>query len=456
MLLPPAGTRGIFTPVSPDVPHIALSPARQEALGVLERLRAAGHEAYFAGGCVRDQLLGLIPKDYDIATDAPPSRVRALFPHSQAVGAAFGVILVQRRHSSIEVATFREDAAYVDGRRPTSVRFATASEDARRRDFTINGLFLDPIDNRVIDYVGGQADLAARRLRAIGNPEERFAEDYLRLLRAVRFAARFDLAVDPRTELAIRTHAGALIRISPERIADELRRMLTDMHRVAAWRMLWSYGLVGPILRFLFPEPRTNGAPVGPAPVLFEKIAPGTSIDFSLALAGVCVADAMARDPAADARLFLGPRSARRCVRALRQALRLSNDESDRLEQILETPALLLEDAPPRIATLKRFLATPTSSDTRHLLEALAHSGHFASRIHGLQARFAELEKTDCHPPPLLTGDDLTDAGWRPGPIFKRVLDQVYDAQLEDRLSSREQALALARELAQTEPSTPK
>src|SRR4051812_24847477 len=208
---------------------------RDDALAVVRRLREAGHVAYFAGGCVRDELLGLHPKDYDAATDAPPPRVRELFQNTQAVGAAFGVILVHHRRSVIEVATFRADLEYRDGRRPEGVRFTTAEEDARRRDFTINGLFLDPVEARVIDFVGGREDLKGRLLRAIGNPDDRFAEDHLRLLRAIRFAARFDLRVEHATDEAIARHAPHLVRISPERVADELRLMLTATTRARAW-----------------------------------------------------------------------------------------------------------------------------------------------------------------------------------------------------------------------------
>ena len=176
---------------------------REDAARVVEELRAGGHVAYFAGGCVRDMLLGLEPKDFDVATDAPPERVRKLFRNSQAVGAAFGVILVRTGGSSVEVATFRSDGAYLDGRHPEHVRFTTAEEDARRRDFTINGLFFDPISGDVIDYVGGREDLAARWIRAIGEPGARFAEDHLRMLRAIRFAARFDFAIEANTAAAI-------------------------------------------------------------------------------------------------------------------------------------------------------------------------------------------------------------------------------------------------------------
>ena len=206
---------------------------REDALAVVQRLRQVGHIAYFAGGCVRDLLLGLQPKDYDVATDARPERVRAIFANTQAVGQAFGVILVHLGTSTIDVATFRSDGAYSDGRRPDEVKFTSAQEDAQRRDFTVNGLFLDPVDGRVIDYVGGQQDLAAHLIRAIGTADARFEEDHLRLLRAVRFAARFDFAIEEQTEQAIQRHAAQLARISPERVGDELRIMLTPVSRQA-------------------------------------------------------------------------------------------------------------------------------------------------------------------------------------------------------------------------------
>ena len=250
---------------------------REDALAVLTRLRQAGHIAYFAGGCVRDELLGLTPKDYDIATDAPPDRVRQLFSNTQAVGAAFGVILVRHKKSVVEVATFRTDGKYLDGRHPEAVTFTTAEEDAKRRDFTINGLFLDPVENRVIDYVGGQQDLKNKILRAIGNPNHRFEEDHLRLLRAVRFAARFQLEIEETTARAIAAHADHLKRISPERIGEELRLMLTATTRDRAWQMLHRFRLDDVVFRYLqlpwpLPHPEVSG---GRGTILFSRVAPG-------------------------------------------------------------------------------------------------------------------------------------------------------------------------------------
>ena len=253
---------------------------------MLNCLRDAGHIAYFAGGCVRDLLLGIEPKDWDIATDAPPSRVRELFLSTQAVGAAFGVILVRHRRSVVEVATFRAEGPYLDGRHPSKVTFTTAEQDAQRRDFTINGLFLDPTEDRVIDYVGGQADLKAQRIRAIGDPDARFEEDHLRMLRAVRFAARFGFTIEQQTAAAIVAHAGQLKRISPERIAEELRMMLTSATRVDAWRMLWELQLLQVILRGLPEKPRRPYSDTH-TPPLFPLIATGEPIGFGLSLAGL-------------------------------------------------------------------------------------------------------------------------------------------------------------------------
>jgi poly(A) polymerase len=417
---------------------------RDDALAVVRRLREAGHVAYFAGGCVRDQLLGLVPKDYDVATDAPPQRVRELFTKTDAVGAAFGVILVRQRQSQIEVATFRTDLEYRDGRRPEGVRFATAEQDAQRRDFTINGLFYDPVEDRVIDYVGGQADLKAMVLRAIGNPDERFAEDHLRLLRAVRFAARFGLTIEPATDDAIARHAQHLARISPERVAEELRLMLTPPTRVDAWRMIRRYTLDGVMFRFVrvpgttaYPEIAAQRAPV------FERVVPDRPIPFGLALAATSVEHALGRLSGLSNWHDL---SVRQYVKAARQALRLSNDESDQMEGTLYGLELLLKSASPTVAALKRFLARPTAPLSRALLAALPPE--LAGHRDQLERSLSGLEQTDYAPPPLITGDDLTAAGLTPGPLFKRILDEVYDAQLEDRIETKDQATQLALDLS--------
>jgi poly(A) polymerase len=418
---------------------------REDALAVVRALRDGGHVAYFAGGCVRDLLLGIEPKDYDVATDAVPQRVRALFRSTQAVGQAFGVILVRTGRSVVEVATFRSDGAYLDGRRPAEVRFTTAEEDARRRDFTINGLFLDPVEDQVIDYVGGKADLAARLLRAIGEPEARFAEDHLRLLRAVRFAARFGLSIDPSTREAIVHHAPQLARISPERVGDEVRNILTPATRAAGWRLLRELGLASLLYRFL---PNKSGAEVA-NPSLLDHLEEPKRISLGLALSATTF-DILSWSNSTDAdkRAALTRPRVHGCVRALRQSLRISNDESDDLSGTLEGVAILLGESPPTVAALKRFLARPSATLTRRLMEAIAAQGTWPKRIAELREVLADLEQTDFAPAPLLTGDDLTAAGWTPGPLFKRILEAVYDAQLEAQVRTSAQALALANRLA--------
>jgi poly(A) polymerase len=422
---------------------------RADAEAVLRRLRQNGHEAYFAGGCVRDLLLGLEPKDYDVATDAPPQRVRELFSKTEAVGAAFGVILVRHGRSVIEVATFRSDGSYLDGRRPSEVRFTTAQEDAQRRDFTINGLFLDPLEgNRVIDYVGGQDDLAARRLRAIGDPAARFAEDHLRLLRAVRFAARFGLEIAPATAMAIEERAGLLKGISPERICIELREMLCPPTRSAAWLLLWKFKLIHVVMRFL---PLKEQVQLNPSKSLFLATAPGAQIAFGLVLAAAVLDTELHQGN--DVLTVLEKKNVNRIARAMDKALKLSNVEFDEIEQALGGLAMVLGEAP-TVAQLKRFMARPNSGSSRHLLAALADVGVFQEKIAALKNRMDELEGIDVAPPPLITGDDLTASGLQPGPTFKRILDDVYDAQLEDRVSTKEEAMNLAMQTASKRPET--
>jgi poly(A) polymerase len=423
---------------------------REDALAVVRRLREAGHVAYFAGGCVRDALLGLDPKDYDVATDAPPARVRGLFPRTQAVGAAFGVILVRQGGSQVEVATFRSDGRYVDGRRPEGVVFTNAEEDAKRRDFTINGMFYDPIEDRVIDYVGGQQDLKDRVLRAIGRPEERFEEDHLRLLRAIRFAARFDLAIEDATDLAIELASPHLVRISPERIAEELRIMLTATSRGRAWQMIRRYKLDEVIFRFAHHHAAATRTaaqpewPVAPAPRFFERVLPEQIIGFGLALAAAALEHAVDR-----LRLPMNwpVLPVRPLVHALRQSLRISNDEADAMQGCLEGVERLVREQHPSVATLKRLLAKPTASLSRALLAALP--AELAGNRGTIETRLRELEETEYAPAPLITGDDLTAAGLQPGKAFKVALDVVYDAQLEGRVMTRDQALELAIRAAQ-------
>jgi len=445
-----------------DVPPNLKPPCSYEdALAVLMGLRGAGHVAYFAGGCVRDLLLGGTPKDWDVATDAPPGRVRELFKNTQAVGAAFGVILVKRGKSTVEVATFRSEGGYSDGRRPDAVAFTNAEEDAKRRDFTVNGLFLDPEGGSgfgvqgsgkrektshgvVIDYVGGVEDLRNRVLRAIGDPHRRFAEDHLRLLRAVRFAARLGMTVERETEIAIRENATKLRGISPERVADELRRMLTPAGtRGAAWGMLWGYGLMTVVFRNL-PEDGGGEARFERGRSLFLRVAAGRGVSFGLALAAGVLEYRMSRGR--ELMVLVERKEVRAGERGLREGLKLSNEELGAVVGIWEPVAELLAGEEPRVARMKRFLARGTAGETWELLRGLAALGMYAERVAWLEGRLGELSKEDVAPMPLVTGDDLVAAGFAPGPKFKKVLEGVYDAQLEGRVGTKEEAMALARE----------
>lgn len=424
--------------------------SREDAVEIVKRLRAAGHVAYLAGGCVRDLLLGLEPKDYDVATDAPPERVRKLFNNTQAVGAAFGVILVRLGGSQIEVATFRADMEYADGRHPVGVRFTSAEEDAKRRDFTINGLFLDPIDDRVIDFVGGQEDLRAKILRAIGEPNHRFEEDHLRLLRAVRFASRFALTIENKTSAAIASHAEHLSRISPERVGEELRLILVPSTRTLAWKLLWDFRLIHVIFRTLPEIPQTSICQDKYSAPLFPRLIGTQDISFPLALAALsyCYRTSLHEQPAPPFPQLLEMKEIRRTVHACRTTLKISNQESDAMAEILCVGHLLRDD-PPTIATMKRFLARPYSKESRRFLDALLKSSH-VPRILWLQEQFHELEKSDVAPPPLITGDDLTAVGLKPGKLFKRILNETYDAQLEGRIASKDDAMKRALEIAKS------
>jgi poly(A) polymerase len=403
---------------------------------------------------VRDVLLGLEPKDYDVATDAEPQRVRALFRNTQAVGQQFGVILVRLGQSVVEVATFRSDGVYLDGRRPAEVRFTTAQEDAQRRDFTINGLFLDPVADQVIDYVGGREDLKAGVIRAIGEPSARFGEDHLRMLRALRFAARYGFRIEPRTQDAIRQHAPQLIRISPERIAEELRLTLPGPNGAWAWReMLTNYpALADVIFRFLPPPVGADREALG----IFNPTGADGRWPFGLCLAAIALEWVMLQTGVRDVRAIVNHEMIRRMVRAVRQSLRISNDESAEMEGALEGAGLLLRDQP-RVALAKRFLARPTAALSRKLLNVLGP--YFGNDAEAGAALIAELNqqldtqaRTDFAPAPWVTGDDLTAAGLHPGPIFKRVLDAVYDAQLEGLVGSKAEAMELALRLASAAP----
>jgi poly(A) polymerase len=402
-----------------------LPPAAAPAVEIVRALQAAGHQALLAGGCVRDLLRGAEPADYDVATSAGPDAVCGLFPRTRRVGVQFGVVLVRRQRRWVEVATFRTDGRYADGRRPESVTFARdARTDALRRDFTINGMFLDPLAGVVLDYVAGRADLAARRVRAIGDPATRFGEDYLRLLRAVRFAARLDFALEPATLAAMRACAPRLRAVAAERVLDELERMLGHANRAGAWRLLDEAGLLPHLVAGVEWSP-AQAAGVTEALARLPADAP-----FELALAVAAAAFTPAQ------------------VQELCRGLTCSNDQRATVAWLVAHQSDLDEPDAPTLAALKRLLACPAFA----LLETLAGVRYAAladgaARAAALRQRVRAINPAAVAPPPLVTGDDLAALGVPPGPCYRDVLEQVYTAQLDERLVSREEALALAAQL---------
>jgi tRNA nucleotidyltransferase/poly(A) polymerase len=423
------------------VPPVQATAAREFAVRVVRELRAAGHAAYWAGGCVRDQLLGLAPKDYDVATDAPPERVREIFGHRRtlAIGASFGVITVlgPKHASPIEVATFRRDAAYSDGRHPDSVAFSNAHEDAQRRDFTINGLFFDPLQGEVIDYVDGQADLRRGIIRAIGNPTERIAEDKLRMLRGIRFAATFGFALDLATLAAIQQQADELVIVSAERIAAEMRRMLVHANREGALRLLDEAGLLEIVLpESASLEPLTADGPWPRTLRVLQGLGAFGQPTFAVALA------ALLREmrPAAEATHSL--------VASVASRWKLANDERDGVAKLLREEPLVRRASELPWPQLQRILIAPRIEELLHYSAAVAQqTDGYTAEIELCRAKLA-LPAVELNPPPLVTGNDLIAAGLPAGPGFRALLEAIRDAQLERQIATPAEALALARRLS--------
>ncbi len=393
--------------------------AREVAVTVARTLINGGHIAYFAGGCVRDRIMGFEPKDYDIATDAHPEKVMKLFRGSISVGEAFGVVLVRRDGRTMEIATFRTDGKYSDRRHPDEVTFTDAEHDARRRDFTMNGLFEHPLTGEIIDYVDGQADIEAELVRAIGNPAARLGEDHLRMLRAIRFASRFHFTIEAATAEAISKGAVELRGISRERIGLEVKMMLTDPNRcVAAWELQY-LGLDSVVLEeeHLTVAPRRMGRL--PEDAEYPTVLAAWLLDRH---------GGRGTDPAETAQRWS-------------KVLMLSNAERTALSRTLDINRVLHESwFGLGVAGQKRLAASPHFEPGLLLLQA-----EDTQAFVDVRRRVSELAETGLAPAPLVTGDDLISAGYSPGPWFKGVLDAVYDAQLEGAIHSREEGLELAR-----------
>ena len=393
---------------------MAISTESVLASRILASLHEAGHTAYLVGGCVRDLLLDHPAKDFDIATSAAPDELLRLFPKADRVGAHFGVVLVKEAGAAVEVATFRRDHAYLDGRRPEAVTFETdPRQDALRRDFTINAMMMDPRSGAVLDFAGGRADLAAKLVRAVGDPLARFAEDHLRLLRAVRFAARLGFAIEGKTLAAIRALAPRIRSISAERVREELMRILTEGGARRGVELLAETGLLDEIL----PE-------VAPHRSLLEMLE-GMSATASGALALAIL-------------LHQAPRPA-----GIMKRLRFSHEMTARVCSLVENQSRFAEAGAMSVATLKRFLRLEGFEDhlELHRLRRAA-TGAPLDAHDFVRAALAAFSFEDLHPPKLATGEDLIALGLEPGPAFARLLEALETAQLEGRVSTRDEALA--------------
>jgi tRNA nucleotidyltransferase/poly(A) polymerase len=424
----------------------------QTAREICARLRARGRVAYFAGGCVRDRVRGLPPKDIDIATDARPEQVQQIFSRTYAVGAHFGVIVVLENDFQFEVATFRSDDAYLDGRRPTAVHFSSAEEDAKRRDFTVNGMFFDPDSEGVIDFVGGRADLEATLIRAIGDPDQRFSEDRLRLLRAVRFATVLGFQIEEKTWNAIVKNAASIIQISAERIREELVRIFVSPQRLGGWDLLDKSGL----LRAIIPEIEAMKGCAQPPQFhpegdvfqhtrLMLGLLPETvsvPLVFSVILHDIGKPSTATVDETGRIRFNAHDRIGAEMTERIMERLRFSRADIDATVEMVRQHMVFKDVPKMRVAKLKRFMARPTFEQEMELHWVDCESSHaMMDNYDFLQRKKEEFANEPIIPPPLVRGDDLIALGMKPGPKFGEILEAVETRQLEGAFATREEAL---------------
>ncbi len=433
--------------------------ARTAALTLARRLIAAGYEALFAGGCVRDKWLGREPKDYDIATSARPAEVLRLFPGSNEVGAHFGVVIAHFGGHSVEIATFRTDGSYKDHRRPDTVTFATAEQDAQRRDFTINGLFEHPETGEVIDFIGGLADLRAGVLRAIGDPAARFREDSLRLLRAVRFSTCLGFPIDAQSRAAVIDCAQLLARISPERIRDEFSKILTAPRRAEGVQLLVDCGLMLQIVPEVLamigceqpPEWHPEGDVFTHTRIMLGMLAPDAPLELCLAVLLHDIAKPPTQTFDEDAgRIRFNGHDALGATMAetILRRLRYSNDIVASVVPMVARHMQFMAVQKMRTAKVKRFMAAPDFPLEMELHRVdCASSNGFTDNYDFLQAKAAEFSAEPLIPPPLVSGRDLIQRGLVPGPAFKDLLEAIQTEQLEGRLHDRDSALAYLEQL---------
>jgi poly(A) polymerase len=463
-----------------------MSPAKQHATEIVRTLRDHGHQSYFAGGCVRDLLLGREPADYDVATDATPREVMQIFPQTYAIGEQFGVVLVPElvpekercvatgdpthpnesvRGQAIEVATFRSDVSYSDGRHPDEVRFTKdPREDAQRRDFTINGMMLDPISSdsysdstatAILDFVGGRDDLKAGIIRAIGDPDRRFTEDKLRMLRAVRFAARFHYQIDPATMQAIQKLAPQIKRVSAERIREELNKMLTEGRAKLAFELLDQSGLLREVLPEISamkgveqsPQHHPEGDVFVHTLLLLDKLNPGGSKTLAW---GALLHD-VGKPPTFriapdrirfDGHVEIGVKMATEIL----GRLRFSNYETDQVLALVENHMRFGDVQRMKQSTLKRFFRLHDFDEhlELHRMDCLSSNGNLDAYNYSIEQRNS-IPPNSIRPTPLITGRDLIEAGYNPGPRFTEILSAVEDAQLEGRVITKDEAITYAK-----------
>jgi len=426
------------------------------ARAVIAKLRGAGHQAYLVGGSVRDLLLGAQPKDFDVSTDARPERIMELFPQSGQVGAHFGVVLVRDAGAQVEVATFRSDHDYPDGRRPASVHFESdPREDVLRRDFTINGLMMEAETGNVLDYVGGRADLEGRVVRAIGDPDARFAEDHLRLVRAVRFAARLGFEIDSATFGAMARHHALILKVAAERVREELTRILIEGGARRGFELLDASGMLADLLPEVAamkgvgqpPEFHPEGDVWTHTLLLLEQLGRATPT-----LAWGALLHDVGKPPTfrvAERIRFDGHvEEGVKLAHGILNRLRFSRDDMERVEALIANHMRFKDAHRMKESTLKRFLRMPDFGEhlELHRLDCLA-SNRDLENYELVQRKLEELPEEQLKPAPLVTGADLIAAGYEPGPRFAEMLAAVEDAQLEGRVGSREEALAMVREM---------
>ncbi len=440
---------------------------REAATEIVRTLRAVGFEAYFVGGCVRDQLLGKTPGDFDIATSATPDEIEKHFLRTVGVGRKFGVILVLAADTHFQVATFRAESDYRDGRRPEQVTFCHAIEDAKRRDFTVNGMFFDPITGELHDWVGGREDLAAQRLRAIGNPRERFAEDHLRLLRAVRFAAQLGFEIEPDTFAAVREFAPRILEVSAERIREELVKLFRPPHAARGLDLLRDSGLLAQVLPELAATMTCEqSADFHPEGTVYEHLrlmlsqltenAPAT-LPWAVLMHDIAKPVTATKDAATGSIHFYGHEKVGADMTvAILDRLKFPRKEVEEIAACVLHHMQFKDVKQMRRSTRRRMALRPTFPVELelHRLDCLGSHG----RLDHYELMVAEAQELTARPaliPPLITGLDLIGLGMKPGPTFGAVLEEIREKQLSDEIVTRDQALALARERALTCGSTP-